>query len=92
MRDEERDRLAQEEFEEKSFLSRFERILVAVDKSPSGSLAGRVSAHFAALRKMPVTVLNVNHPDHKAPATSDHVKASTGQVAEEIKLQHRRRI
>jgi nucleotide-binding universal stress UspA family protein len=85
MRDEERDRLEQEEFEEKSFLSRFERILVAVDKSPSGSLAGRISAHFAALRKMPVTVLSVEQPSQQASDRTDVSKPKTGEIAEEIK-------
>jgi Kef-type K+ transport system membrane component KefB/nucleotide-binding universal stress UspA family protein len=59
MRSEERERLKQEKFEEKSYLSNFERILLAVDVSPSSNLAARIAGHFAAVRKMPVTVLNV---------------------------------
>lgn len=63
MRNDERDRLEQEEFEETSFLSKFERILLAVDGSASGELASRLAGHFAALRKTPVTVVNVKEPE-----------------------------
>ncbi|WP_436040938.1 cation:proton antiporter, partial [Rhizobium sp. LjRoot98] len=49
MREDERDRLELEAFEEKSFLSKFERILLAIDHSASSDLAARISGHFAAV-------------------------------------------
>lgn len=58
MREEEKDRLELESFEEKSFLSQFERILLATDHSASSDLAARIAGHFAAIRKMPITVLD----------------------------------
>jgi nucleotide-binding universal stress UspA family protein len=59
MRDDERERLKQEEFEERSFLQKFERILLAIDVSASSHLAERIAGHFAAIRKTPVTVLDI---------------------------------
>ncbi len=59
MRDEERERLKQEEFEDRSFLQKFERILLAIDVSASSHLAARIAGHFAAVRKTPVTVLDI---------------------------------
>ncbi len=58
MREEEKERLELESFEEKSFLSRFERILLAIDHSATSDLAARIAGHFAAIRKMPITVLD----------------------------------
>jgi Kef-type K+ transport system membrane component KefB/nucleotide-binding universal stress UspA family protein len=59
MREEEKDRLELESFEDKSFLSQFERILLATDHSASSDLAARIAGHFAAIRKMPITVLDI---------------------------------
>ncbi|MBX4966738.1 universal stress protein [Rhizobium binae] len=66
MREDERNRLARQEFEQQSFLSKFERILLAVDSSASSDLATRIAGYFAALRKMPITVLHINGQDHGA--------------------------
>ncbi len=68
MRQEEKHRLEREAFEEQSFVSQFERILLATDHSASSDLAARVSGHFAALRKMPVTVLDISGEDGEAAA------------------------
>ncbi len=68
MRQEEKHRLEREAFEEQSFVSQFERILLATDHSASSDLAARVSGHFAALRKMPVTVLDISGEDGEVAA------------------------
>jgi Kef-type K+ transport system membrane component KefB/nucleotide-binding universal stress UspA family protein len=73
MREDERGRLEQEQFEEKSYLSKFERILLAIDLSASSDFAGHIAAHFAAVRKMPVTVLNVVGDDN----TASHIRGDT---------------
>jgi len=94
MREEERDRLEQEQYEENSYLSKFERILIAIDNSPSSALASRIAGHFAAIRKTPVTVLKVNEakaaPEaEKAASPSDGAapseKAQSGAIAGQIK-------
>jgi Kef-type K+ transport system membrane component KefB/nucleotide-binding universal stress UspA family protein len=64
LREEERGRLEQEEFEKNSYLARFERILLTVDGSDSSRIAEWLAGFFAATRKMPVTVLDVR--DHTA--------------------------
>ncbi|MGA1801837.1 cation:proton antiporter [Rhizobium sp. HT1-10] len=89
MRDEERERLKHEEFEERSFLQKFERILLAIDVSPSSHLAARISGHFAAVRKTPVTVLDIVGED--APTQSktgtEKADADTDPKAAEARLE-----
>ncbi|MDL2408622.1 cation:proton antiporter [Rhizobium calliandrae] len=74
MRADERERLEQEQFKENSFLANFERIMLAVDLTPSSDLAARIAGHFAAERKMPVTVLNIE------PDASDQQRRQTGPL------------
>ncbi|WP_296038674.1 cation:proton antiporter [uncultured Agrobacterium sp.] len=90
VREDEEDRLRLESFEEKSFLSNFERILLAVDHSASSDLAARIAGHFAAVRKMPITVLDVldepgdgradelagRMPDSRAKEVSERVQST----------------
>ncbi len=89
IREDEEDRLRLESFEEKSFLSNFERILLAVDHSASSDLAARIAGHFAAVRKMPITVLDVvdepgdgrddlagRMPDSRAKEVSERVQST----------------
>jgi nucleotide-binding universal stress UspA family protein len=59
LRADEESRLKREEFEEESFVSKLERILLAVDKSDAGKLAAVLAGHLSGLRNMPVTVLNL---------------------------------
>ncbi|QCI99239.1 cation:proton antiporter [Agrobacterium larrymoorei] len=94
MREEERDRLRLESLEEKSFLSSFERILLAVDHSASSDLAARIAGHFAAVRKMPITVLDIvdedtdgdaedlsrRLPDTRAKEVSERVQSTADTV------------
>ncbi|MDE1996900.1 MAG: cation:proton antiporter, partial [Rhizobiaceae bacterium] len=60
MRKEEHDRLEKEEFQETSFLANFERLLVVGDQSDSSRLAARLAGYFAAMRRMPVTILDIS--------------------------------
>jgi Kef-type K+ transport system membrane component KefB/nucleotide-binding universal stress UspA family protein len=60
MSDEERERLQREDFEAKGFVANLERLLTAVDDSPSGRLAGRIAGLLAGPRGMPVTVLELS--------------------------------
>jgi nucleotide-binding universal stress UspA family protein len=60
MRDEERERLEREEFEAKGFLSNIERILLAVDQSPNGRFASRLTGMIAGARGIPMTVLPID--------------------------------
>jgi Kef-type K+ transport system membrane component KefB/nucleotide-binding universal stress UspA family protein len=64
---EERARLQREEFETKGFVSNIERLLVAVDASPSGKFASRLIGLLAGARRIPTTVL---HLDEATPGSS----------------------
>lgn len=55
--EEERERLERAEFEEKGFVARLERVLLATDESPSGRLASYLVGLVSAPRGMPVTAL-----------------------------------
>ncbi|WP_454855004.1 cation:proton antiporter domain-containing protein [Rhizobium binxianense] len=83
MREKEKERLELEAFEEKSFISRFERILLASDHSPSSDLAARISGHFVALRKMPVTVLDISEQDEETTTGQEGSKTETKNQAEQ---------
>lgn len=87
MRSEERHRLEQEKFEQSSYISNFERIMLAVDASASGDLAARISGHFAAVRKMPVTVLHVEdrtgNEEQNGPPGASATSADTAQAVVE---------
>ncbi|OWO94900.1 potassium transporter [Rhizobium esperanzae] len=80
MREDERDRLARQGFEEQSFLSKFERILLAVDNSVSSGLATRIAGHFTALRKMPITVLNIDGKPQGPEAQSGGNRDEAGRT------------
>jgi Kef-type K+ transport system membrane component KefB/nucleotide-binding universal stress UspA family protein len=92
MRSEERDRLKQEQFENNSYLSKFERIMLAVDLTASSNLAARIAGHFAAMRKMPVTVLSIveeavpaGEPSTGTAQTTE-ARDAAAAIAERVKM------
>jgi Kef-type K+ transport system membrane component KefB/nucleotide-binding universal stress UspA family protein len=68
IRDDERLRLEKEAFEARGFVTRLERLLVAVDESPKGQFASRIAGLIAGSRGMPVTVLRLDAPGDAAAA------------------------
>jgi len=58
MSPEEAARLEREEFEAKGFVPNIERLLVAVDASPSGQFASRLVGLLAGARRIPTTVIH----------------------------------
>jgi Kef-type K+ transport system membrane component KefB/nucleotide-binding universal stress UspA family protein len=70
LRKEEKQRLDREEREAKGFVANLERLLIAVDDSPSGKFASRVAGMIAGTHGMPTTVLHITDPakiDAKKP-------------------------
>ena len=65
--EEERARLEREDFEARGFLTRIDRMLVAVDASPSGRLASHLAGLLAAARRTPTTVLQLAAEHAAAP-------------------------
>src|SRR6266850_7083410 len=61
IRPEEAARLEREEFEARGFVSNIERLLVAVDASPSGQLASRLVGLLAGARRIPATVIHFDY-------------------------------
>ena len=52
-------RIEREEFEAQGFLRQVERLLAAVDASPSGQFASRLVGLIAGVRRLPTTVLHL---------------------------------
>jgi len=78
MRKEEKQRLEREELEERGFVPKLERLLIAVDDSPNGKFASRVAGMLAGTRGMPATVLHIPDPskiESTMPDNEDKVGA-----------------
>lgn len=77
---EEHTRLEREEVDARGFLAQIERLLVAVDASPSGSLASRLAGLLAGLRGMPTTVLHLDEPPRAPTGSTDRAGRSGAAV------------
>jgi len=62
---EEQERLEKEEIDEKGFVSRFERLLAAVDDSLNGKFATHIAGFVAGQRGMPLTLLEIDKKEGK---------------------------
>jgi Kef-type K+ transport system membrane component KefB/nucleotide-binding universal stress UspA family protein len=60
-------RLEREELEERGFVSKSERLLVAVDASPSGLLVSRLGGLLAGARGIPTTVIHFDYETESRP-------------------------
>jgi Kef-type K+ transport system membrane component KefB/nucleotide-binding universal stress UspA family protein len=74
IRKEERHRLDREEFEQRAFVPKLERLLVAVDGSANGRFASRVAGLLAGSRGIPVTVLSIENGISKQLPPKDSVE------------------
>jgi Kef-type K+ transport system membrane component KefB/nucleotide-binding universal stress UspA family protein len=79
MRKDEKQRLEREEMEEKGFVSKMERLLLAVDESDNAKLATRIVGLIAGAGAMPTTVMHIK-TDKK---TSKGAAEAAKQKAEE---------
>ena len=79
--DAERERLAREEFEAQGFLGQVERLLVAIDASPSGRFASRLAGLLAGARQAPTTVLHLGSGARTAHARDRNSAESADEVA-----------
>jgi Kef-type K+ transport system membrane component KefB len=82
VRKEEQRRLDRESFEQQGFVPNLERILVAVDDSPTGVLAARMAGLIAGSRGMPVTVLRV--PGRSTASDVDADEGGEDQIIEAL--------
>ena len=76
--DEEKERLEREEFEATGFVANIERMLVAVDASPSGQLASRLAGLIAGVRRLTTTVIHFDYepasPPHEGKQQADQTR------------------
>jgi Kef-type K+ transport system membrane component KefB/nucleotide-binding universal stress UspA family protein len=79
MRKEEKDRLEREEMEAKGFVSKLERLLVAVDDSPNGQFGSRVAGMIAGTRSMPSTVMHITASRKKSNGIKSDDKTAKAQ-------------
>jgi Kef-type K+ transport system membrane component KefB len=70
MSTEEKSRLEREEFEARGFFAQVERLLVAVDASPSGQFASRLVGLLAGVRRIATTVLHLHDTAASTPDAS----------------------
>ena len=80
--EEERSRLERETFEAKGFLSKVERLLVAVDDSVNGGLAERLAGLIAGSREITTTVLHLGQGPPEAALTATSTSFSAGTNGE----------
>jgi len=84
---EEAARLEREEFEAKGFVSNIERLLVAVDASPSGQFTSRLVGLLAGARRIATTVIHFDYetqdPSREGARRAERTKAVVRQSAEE---------
>ena len=85
--EEEAERLEREELEETGFVPQIERMLVAVDASPSGQLALRLAGLLSGARQMATTVIHFDYASKEAPhegaRQAAHTKAAIKEHVEE---------
>jgi Kef-type K+ transport system membrane component KefB/nucleotide-binding universal stress UspA family protein len=85
MRPDEAARLEREELEARGFVSRIERLLVAVDASPSGQFASRLAGLLAGARRIPTTVIHFDYEAGGSRAERDRQALRTkAMVAESV--------
>lgn len=71
MRKDEKERLEREEMEERGFVPKLERLLLAVDDSANGRFASRVAGIIAGSGAMPTTVLHMTADRKKSKAAAE---------------------
>jgi K+:H+ antiporter len=84
MRKEEKTRLEREEMEEKGFLPRVERLLVAIDDSANGRFATRIAGIVAGSRAMPTTVMHITRSNRGGKKKAEAEKEKAKEAGETV--------
>jgi nucleotide-binding universal stress UspA family protein len=82
LRPEEEARLEREAFEAKGFVPNIERLLVAVDDSPTGRFASRLIGLLAGSRRIPTTMLQLEARSRSRQERVEVLAKATAEVAE----------
>ena len=82
LRPDEEARLEREAVEAEGFVSNVERLLVAVDDSPTGHFASRLVGLLAGSRRVPTTILETGPKNGSRRKTAEAVAKASAQSAE----------
>ncbi|MCF8476075.1 MAG: cation:proton antiporter [Pseudolabrys sp.] len=82
---EEKQRLEREEMEERGFLPKLERLLLAIDDSTNGYFATRIAGIIAGSYGMPTTVMQIKTDNKTGKAAADAEKEKAKEAGETIK-------
>jgi Kef-type K+ transport system membrane component KefB/nucleotide-binding universal stress UspA family protein len=77
-------RLRKEAIDAGGFVSRFERVLVAVDDSANGAFATRLAGFLAGQRELPITVLTLTGRDEESVARLVDAAKQTARLAAHV--------
>jgi nucleotide-binding universal stress UspA family protein len=75
LRQEEKQRIEREELEEKGFVPKLERLLIAIDGSKNGEFAVRIGGIIAGNNEMPTTVMHIQNGKKGGKTASLKAKA-----------------
>jgi K+:H+ antiporter len=84
MRKEEKQRLEREEMEEKGFVSKMERLLLAVDESNNAKLSTRIVGLIAGGGAMPTTVMHIKNDKKTSKAAIEAAKQKAEEVGKTV--------
>jgi K+:H+ antiporter len=85
MRRQEKQRLEREEMEAKGFVSKLERLLLAVDDSANGKFASRIAGLIAGSSGMPTTVMHIDTTKKTGKAAAEVAKEKAAEAGETVK-------
>jgi K+:H+ antiporter len=85
MRKQEKQRLEREEMEAKGFVSKLERLLLAVDDSANGKFASRIAGLIAGSSGMPTTVMHIDTTKKTGKAAAEEAKEKAAEAGETVK-------
>ena len=83
MSKEEEVRITRETMDQKGFLPRLERLLLAVDESPVGRMAARLAGLLSGAQGMPVSILNLSSAEPAGEKEAAEEKDPTRDTGEE---------
>jgi Kef-type K+ transport system membrane component KefB/nucleotide-binding universal stress UspA family protein len=86
MRKEEKQRLEREEMEEKGFVPKLERLLLAIDDSANGRFAARIGGIIAGTHAMPTTVMHIHGHKRPSKAAVQEAKDKAKEIGETVQV------
>ncbi|HEY5379137.1 MAG TPA: cation:proton antiporter [Pseudolabrys sp.] len=86
MRKDEKQRLEREELEERGFVPKLERLLLAVDESANGRFAARIAGLLAGSNAMPTTVMHIKTDKKTGKAAADAEKEKAELAGKTVKV------